>query len=64
MALNELCGYLDLTRQAIIKRLALLESDNLIFTMAWRQNVSDWRVGSTWQHQEDDDYTWLADGSG
>lgn len=64
MALNELCGHLDMTQQAVIKRLTLLESANLIFTMGWRRNVSDWKVGSTWQHQDADNYTWLADRSG
>jgi DNA-binding transcriptional ArsR family regulator len=33
--LNELCGYLDMTRQAVTKHLALLESANLIVT-TWR----------------------------
>src|SRR6476469_1420850 len=46
MALNELCGYLDLTRQAGTKRLALLESANLIFTMSGARTYRT-GVGST-----------------
>ena len=46
MALNELCGYLDLTRQAVTKRLALLESANLIFTMSGARTYRT-GVGST-----------------
>jgi DNA-binding transcriptional ArsR family regulator len=33
--LSELCGHLDMTRQAVTKHLALLESANLVVTV-WR----------------------------
>jgi DNA-binding transcriptional ArsR family regulator len=33
--LNELCGYLDMTRQGVTQHLALLEAANLVAT-AWR----------------------------
>jgi DNA-binding transcriptional ArsR family regulator len=50
--------HLDMTRQAVAKHLALLESANLICTMG---GARTYRTGKP--ARRDDGYTWLADGS-